>query len=107
MREWLYPARIEIYQSHQSISNERKRFVTQGIKFCAMLCSEFKAANQSDYDLCITLQIGFISNILSLPTVNNYLIPLIKEGLKIDWKLVYQSYYFHIQEEESKSSKKN
>lgn len=45
MRDWLYPKRLEIHQSFESISNEKKRFVTQGLKVCLLLFSEYKAAN--------------------------------------------------------------
>jgi hypothetical protein len=67
------------------------------------LFSEFKAGNQQDYDLCIPMQHGFVQHILSLPTINCYLVPLIKSGLKLDFKLLYQSYYFQVSEEEEKS----
>lgn len=59
-----------------------------------LVFSEFKAANQHDYDLNISMQGSYISNILSLPTINNYLLPLLKSGLKVDFKLLFRSYYF-------------
>lgn len=46
MREWLYPKRLEIYKSFDSITHEKKRFVNQGLRLCLMLFSEYKAANQ-------------------------------------------------------------
>jgi len=77
MRDWLFPKRLEIHQSFESITNEKKRFVTQGLKVCLLLFSEYKAANQKDYDLSINLQFSFVNNILSLPTINKYLTPMI------------------------------
>jgi hypothetical protein len=63
---------------------------------CLLLFSEYKAANQKDYDLNINLQFSFVNNILSLPTVNKYLIPMVtaKSSIPVDFKLLYQSYYF-------------
>lgn len=96
MRDWLYPKRLEIHQSFDSILNEKKRFVTQGLKVCLLLFSEYKAANQQDYDLSINLQFSFVDNVLSLPTINKYLLPMItlKSNLNVDFKLLFQSYYF-------------
>lgn len=96
MRDWLYPKRLEIHQSFDSILNEKKRFVTQGLKVCLLLFSEYKAANQKDYDLSINLQFSFVNNVLSLPTINKYLLPMItpKSNLNVDFKLLFQSYYF-------------
>ena len=45
MRDWLYPKRLEIHQSFESITNEKKLFVTQGVRLCLLLFSAFKAAN--------------------------------------------------------------
>jgi len=114
IRDWLYPKRIEIHQSFESISHEKKRFVNQGLRLSLQLFSEFKAANQQDYDLSINLQSGFVSQILSLPTINRYLLPMLtktpkseaqKGDLKIDFKLLFSSYYFDkVSAEESKST---
>ena len=78
MRAWFFPKRLELHQSWESISNEKKLFVSTGLKFCVQLFSEYKASNQAVYDLAINLQYSFINEILSLPTINKYLVPLLE-----------------------------
>ena len=34
MRKWFYPKRLELHQTWDSISNEKKLFVSTGLKFC-------------------------------------------------------------------------
>jgi len=47
VREWLFPKRLEIHQTFESIPNEKKRFVKMGLKLAVLLFSQFKASNQS------------------------------------------------------------
>ena len=90
MRKWFYPKRLELHQTWDSISNEKKLFVSTGLKFCVQLFSEYKATSQAVYDLSINLQYSFINEILSLPTINRYLIPLLeKKVVQIDFKLLF------------------
>ena len=91
MREWLFPKWLEIHQTFDSISNEKKRFVTQGLKVYLLLFSEYKAANQKDYDMSINLQFSFVNSVLSQPTINKYLMPMIntKSNLNVDFKLLF------------------
>ncbi len=91
MREWLFPKWLEIHQSFDSISNEKKRFMTQGLKVCLLLFSEYKPANQKNYDLSNNLQFSFVNIVLSLPTINKYLMPMIttKSNLNVDFRLLF------------------
>ena len=75
--------------------------------------SQFKATNQVNYDLAINLQFNFVNEILSLPTITKYFIPLLDldanaEPLVVDFKRVYQSFYFSklsaLDEEETKQA---
>jgi len=111
VRDWLYPKRLEIHQLFHEISNERKRYVNIAVKLATQLFSEFKASNQTNYDLAINLQFNYVNEILSLPTITKYLIPMLEqaqEPLKINFKLLYQSFYFskliNLDEEESKQA---
>ena len=55
IREWLYPKRLEIHQFYDQISNEKKRFVNIALKMATQLFCNFKATNQTNYDLSINL----------------------------------------------------
>ena len=55
IREWIFPRRLELHQTFESIRNERKRFISIAVRFATQLFSEFKATNQSSYDLAINL----------------------------------------------------
>ena len=55
IREWLYPRRLELHQTFESIRNERKHFVNIAVRLATQLFSTFKATNQSNYDLAINL----------------------------------------------------
>ena len=55
IREWIYPRRLELHQTFESIRNERKRFVNIAVRFATQLFSTFKATSQSTYDLAINL----------------------------------------------------
>ena len=95
IREWLYPKRLEIHQAFEQISNERKRFVNIAVRFAAQLFCEFKASDQVAYDLSIDFQFNFINEILSLPTINKYFIPMLEDqSLVVDLKRLYQSFYY-------------
>lgn len=54
-----------------------------------------KATNQNNYDLAINLQYNFINEILSLPTITKYFIPMIEgdvqgnSRLDVDLKRLY------------------
>ena len=110
IRTWLFPKRLEIHQMFNEISNERKRYVTIAVKLATQLFCEFKASNQAHYDLAINLQFNFVNEILSLPTIPRYFIPLLEgaDALSVDFKLLYQSFYFSklsdLNEEESKQA---
>ena len=69
------------------ISNEKKRFVNIALRYATQLFCEFKASNAANYDLAIDLQFNFINEILSLPTITKYLIPMLEdpEALLIDF----------------------
>ena len=92
------------------ISNERRRFVNIAVRFATQLFTEFKATNQANYDLVINLQYNFVNEILSLPTITKYFIPMLDldaaNPLVVDFKRVYQSFYFSklstLDEEETK-----
>ena len=79
IRDWLYPKRLEIHQLFHEISNERKRYVNIAVKLATQLFTEFKASNQANYDLAINMQFNYVNEILSLPTVTKYLIPMLEQ----------------------------
>ena len=81
IREWLYPKRLEIHQFYDQISNEKKRFVNIALKMATQLFCKFKATNQTNYDLAINLQFNYVNEILSLPTITKYFIPMIEADL--------------------------
>lgn len=108
IREWLYPKRLEIHQMFTEVSNEKKRFVNMAVRYATQLFCEFKASNAVNYDLAINYQFNFINEILSLPTITKYWIPMLESQspLVVDYKLLFQSFYFSKQssldEEETK-----
>ena len=111
IRSWLYPKRLEIHQLFDQVSNEKKRFVTIALKFATQLFSGFKASNQVNYDLNINYQFNYANEILSLPTITKYLMPMLSnqnDPLTINFKLLYQSFYFSkladLDEEETKQA---
>ena len=91
------------------VLNEKKRFVNIAVRFATQLFCEFKASNAANYDLSINYQFNFINEILSLPTITKYWIPMLESQqtpMVVDYKLLYQSFYFSKQssldEEETK-----
>jgi hypothetical protein len=110
IREWLHPKRLEIHQLFNQINNEKKRFVNIALRLATQLFCEFRASNASNYDLAINFQFNYINEILSLPTIIKYLLPMLEgpDRLTVDFKLLYQSFYFSklssLDEEETKQA---
>ena len=66
------------------------------MKLATQLFCEFEATNATNYDLAINFQFHFVNEIMSLPTVTKYLIPMLEgpNALRVDFKLLYSSFYF-------------
>ena len=86
----MYPRSLDLYQVHENISNVKKNAVTKGLTTAIRLFSEFKATSEKSYDYAIHFQSTFISEILSLPTIAKYMLPLIKnEVVSMDYKRLF------------------
>jgi len=72
----LNPSRLEIHIPFESIPNERRNQVTLGVKCAHSLVANFFGSEKT-YDTLVGLQFQFINDIVSLPTINKYLVPLL------------------------------
>jgi hypothetical protein len=100
-RIWLNaPSRLEIHMPFETIPNERKSQVITGLK-CALAIMCNIVQNKSLLDSMVHLQYSFVHNILSLPTINKYLLPLVfpennsDELIRpVNLKNLFQSYFY-------------
>ena len=64
---------------------------------------------ETTYDYAVALQYSFVHEVLSLPTIHKYMLPLLQE-VKINYKNVCQAYYFSrkldMNEEEKEEAKR-
>jgi hypothetical protein len=100
IKGWIQqPSRIEIHMPFESIPNERRNQVTLGINTALALLTSVTNSEHT-YDLMVSLNCQFVNDLMSLPTINKYFIPLLDgEGEKISIKNMYQAYYYSKKEE--------
>lgn len=77
IRQWLNNhSRLEIHVPFESIPNERRNQVTLGVKTALAIVSNIAASEQT-YDALVVMQSHFVQEIVSLPTINKYFLPLV------------------------------
>lgn len=96
----------------ESIPNERKSQVTIGLR-CALAIMSNITQSKVLLDTMVRLQYSFVHHILSLPTINKYLLPLLfpdnhQDDLlrTLNLKNLFQSYFYSKQVDDEQTSEK-
>ena len=117
IRLWLLTnGRLEYHVPFESIPNERRNLCSLGVKTAFSIVTNLTSCEET-YETFISLQYQLVNYLMSLPTINKYLAPLMfpssdplvasseEEFRPISIKNLYQSFYYSKQVDMSENEK--